>query len=84
MARRPTKEKNGYDDGRFEKTVDAHFHCSVCYNVLKEPVMRRNNEHIFCRGCITEHLTVNSYTCPECNAWRKSGRVRSVDLLSLW
>ena len=29
--------------------------------------MCRNNEHIFCRGCITEHLTVNSHTCPECN-----------------
>ena len=67
MAARPAEEKYGYDDSRFEKAVDAHFHCSICYNVLKEPRMCRNNEHIFCRGCITEHLTVNSHTCPECN-----------------
>ncbi len=67
MACRPTEDKYGYDDSRFEKAVDTHFHCSICYNVLKEPMMCRNNEHIFCRGCITEHLTVNSHTCPECN-----------------
>ncbi|CAB4026610.1 E3 ubiquitin- ligase NRDP1 [Paramuricea clavata] len=67
MACCPTEEKYGYEDSRFEKAVDAHFHCSICYNVLKEPMMCRNNEHIFCRGCITEHLTVNSHTCPECN-----------------
>ena len=67
MACCPTEEKYGYDESRFEKAVDAHFHCSICYNVLKEPMMCRNNEHIFCRGCITEHLTVNSHTCPECN-----------------
>ena len=67
MACCPTEEKYGYDDSRFEKAVDAHFHCSICYNVLKEPMMCRNNEHIFCRGCVTEHLTVNSHTCPECN-----------------
>ncbi len=59
MACCPTEEKYGYDDSRFEKAVDTHFHCSICYNVLKEPMMCRNNEHIFCRGCITEHLTVN-------------------------
>ena len=67
MACCQTEEKYGYEDSRFEQAVDAHFHCSICYNVLKEPMMCRNNEHIFCRGCITEHLTVNSHTCPECN-----------------
>ena len=59
--------KYGYDDSRFEKDVDEEFHCSVCYNVLKEPRMCRNNEHIFCLACISEHLKVNSETCPECN-----------------
>ena len=69
MASCPTeaKTKYGYDDGRFEKVVDDHFHCSICYNVLKEPMMCRNNEHLFCRDCITEHLNTNSHTCPECN-----------------
>ena len=67
MACCPTKAKYGYDDSRFEKPVDDHFHCSICYNVLKEPMMCRNNEHLFCRDCITKHLNTNSHTCPECN-----------------
>ena len=67
MACCPTEAKYGYDDSRFEKAVDDHFHCSICYNVLKEPMMCRNNEHLFCRGCITEHLNTNLHTCPECN-----------------
>ena len=67
MACCQKEEKYGYDDSRFEKDVDEEFHCSVCYNVLKEPRMCRNNEHIFCLDCIREHLKVNSETCPECN-----------------
>ena len=67
MARCPTEEKYGYEDCRFEKDVDENFHCSICYNVLKEPRTCRNNDHIFCLACITQHLKVNSQTCPECN-----------------
>ena len=67
MACCPAEAKYGYDDSRFEKAVDHHFHCSVCFNVLKDPMMCRNNEHLFCRDCITEHLSTNSHTCPECN-----------------
>ena len=67
MACCPTEAKYGYDDSRFEEAVDDHFHCSICSNVLKEPMMCRNNEHLFCRDCITEHLNTNSHTCPECN-----------------
>ena len=67
MACCSTEAKYGYDDSRFEKAVDDHFHCSICYNVLKEPMMCRNNEHLFCHDCITEHLNTNSHTCPECN-----------------
>ena len=82
MACCPTEEKYGYDDSRFEKAVDAHFHCSICYNVLKEPMMCRNNEHIFCHGCITEHLTVNSHTCPECNEDLTVETLRKARLVS--
>ena len=56
----------GYDDERFESIVDQHFHCLICYNVLKDPVMCGRNQHYFCRGCITEHLRRNSHTCPTC------------------
>ncbi len=56
----------GYDDERFESIVDQNFHCLICYNVLKDPVMCRRNQHYFCNGCITEHLRRNSHTCPTC------------------
>ena len=56
----------GYDDERFETIVNQNFHCLICYNVLKDPVMCRRNEHFFCRGCITEHLRRNSHRCPTC------------------
>ena len=67
MACCPKEKKYGYEDSRFEKDVDENFHCSICYNVLKEPRTCRNNEHIFCDACIREHLKVNAQTCPECN-----------------
>ena len=67
MACCPTQETYDYEDSRFKKDVDENFHCSICYNVLKEPRTRRNNDHIFCLACISQHLKVNSQTCPECN-----------------
>ena len=56
----------GYDDERFDGIIDRHFHCLICHNVLKDPVMCRRNQHYFCRACITEHLRRNSHTCPTC------------------
>ena len=83
MACCPTQEKKyGYDDSRFVRYVDEHFHCSICYNVLKEPRMCRNNEHVFCLDCITEHLKVNSQTCPECNDHLKVDTLRRPRLLT--
>ena len=66
MACCPTNEKYGYEDSRFEKDIDDHFHCSICFNVLKDPRTCKNNDHAFCLDCISEHLRVNSDTCPEC------------------
>ena len=56
----------GYDDERFDTEVNRNFHCLICFNVLKDPVMCRRNQHYFCRDCITEHLRRNSHTCPTC------------------
>ena len=58
-------QKYGYEDERFEHTVSPSFHCPICLNVLKEPKMCRNNEHVFCSVCINQHLA-NSSTCPQC------------------
>ena len=55
----------GYEDGRFQYPVGHTLHCGVCMNVLKDPVMCRQNEHLYCRACITPHL-MNSQTCPSC------------------
>ena len=66
MACSSRQEKYGYELSRFENDVDENFHCSICYNVLKDPRTCKNNDHIFCLDCITEHLRVNSQTCPEC------------------
>ena len=83
MACCPTRQKKyGYDDSRFEKDVDEHFHCSICYNVLKDPRMCRNNDHAFCLDCITEHLKVNSQTCPECNDHLSVDTLRRARLLN--
>ena len=55
----------GYDDERFLHPVGHTLHCGICTNVLKDPVMCGQNEHLFCRVCITMHLK-NSQTCPNC------------------
>ena len=82
MACCATEDKYGYEDSRFEKDVDQHFHCSICYNVLKEPRMCRNNEHVFCLACISEHLKVNSQTCPECSEHLSVDTLRRPRVLS--
>ena len=82
MACCPIQEKKyGYDDSRLERDVDEHFHCSICYNVLKDPRMCRN-DHAFCLDCITEHLKVNSQKCPECNEHLTVDTLRRPRLLN--
>ena len=65
MASKMASYVTGYDDERFEQVISQSFHCIICTNVLKDPVMCRHNEHLFCRACITRHL-MNSQTCPTC------------------
>ena len=39
--------------------------CKICFEVLDDPVQCQNNEHYFCRKCLTKHLE-NSEKCPLC------------------
>ena len=56
----------GYEDERFEHVVSQSFHCIICTNVFKDPVMCRPHDgHLFCRACITRHL-MNAQSCPTC------------------
>ena len=57
--------ETGFEDERFQHPVGHTLHCGICLNVLKDPVMCRQNEHMFCRGCVTPHL-MYSETCPSC------------------
>ncbi len=58
--------EDGYATERFDSPVSRRFQCGICFNVFKNPVMCRRNQHIFCRGCITTHLA-NYQKCPVCN-----------------
>ena len=57
--------QHGFEEERFEQTVSQNFQCIICTNVLRDPVMCRGNQHLFCRACITRHLG-NFQTCPTC------------------
>ncbi|CAB4022470.1 RING finger 151-like, partial [Paramuricea clavata] len=65
MASKLAVYNTGYEDERFQQIVSQSFHCIICTNVIRDPVMCRQNEHIFCRACITRHL-MNFQTCPTC------------------
>ena len=82
MASSSRHEIFGYEDSRFEQDVDENFHCSICYNVLREPRTCKNNEHTFCLACIAEHLRVNSQTCPECNEQLSADTLRRPRVLN--
>ena len=55
----------GYDKERFVTTINRHFLCLICFNVLKDPVLCPKNHHSFCHGCITKQFE-NSRRCPTC------------------
>ncbi|CAB4014975.1 E3 ubiquitin- ligase NRDP1 [Paramuricea clavata] len=65
MASKLAVYDTGYEDQRFEHIVSQSFHCIICTSVLKDAVMCSENEHLFCRACITRHL-MNFQTCPTC------------------
>ncbi|CAG2119053.1 unnamed protein product [Medioppia subpectinata] len=52
----------GYDCSRFTDEISEELLCSICSEVLEE-ALTTDCEHLFCRQCITEWLSVNR-TCP--------------------
>ena len=59
-----SKYERGYEDSRFDISVNQKFHCSICSLVLKDPVICRN-QHYYCSSCIKKHLENNAF-CPTC------------------
>lgn len=54
----------GYDPERFVGEVHESLFCGICLDVLQDPVMIKECEHIYCRECITTSLN-NRQGCPQ-------------------
>ncbi len=44
----------GYDTKRFIGKIADHFICSICLDVIENPVMTGICEHIFCKKYLNE------------------------------
>ncbi|CAH2275989.1 nuclear factor 7, brain-like [Pelobates cultripes] len=66
-----------------ETTLSEELTCSVCYELLTNPVMLACMHH-FCRECITCYWTVsnNEPTCPHCRMKIPDKSVKSNQLLN--
>lgn len=51
-----------------DETSIAHFICSICTELVENPVMLKTCEHLFCGECITEWRRVceTGSKCPDC------------------
>lgn len=54
----------GYDAEKFVGEVNESLFCGICLDVLRDPVMIKECEHIYCRECITTSLN-NRQGCPQ-------------------
>lgn len=56
----------GYDISRFvdcEKIIES-FKCGICLDVLKEPVVVKACEHMYCGECIKDWMRTDT-SCPQ-------------------
>ncbi|XP_037051211.1 E3 ubiquitin-protein ligase NRDP1-like [Bradysia coprophila] len=54
----------GFESAKFIGKIDEEFMCTICTQVLENPV-QSSCEHIFCHACINEWLA-KVKTCPVC------------------
>jgi hypothetical protein len=54
-----------YDEKLFTKPQSDHLKCSICFNIMKDPVQCTTQGHTFCRYCVSTHLDRDE-TCPTC------------------
>ena len=55
----------GIDVGLFVDAIPSDCVCTICSEVLEDPLETQNCQHAFCKSCITTWLTTHS-TCPLC------------------
>ena len=55
----------GFDIQRFvEENIDQEFICNICHDVLEDPLMVANCQHLFCSKCIRDCIKVHGI-CPQ-------------------
>lgn len=54
----------GFDTGRFPIPPASEFVCQICYDILCDPVIVPECEHVFCSDCLTDWLS-RSPTTPQ-------------------
>ena len=52
----------GFDEDRFTGEVDDDFRCSICRDIIEDPIASQC-EHVFCKVCIVEWLQ-RELSCP--------------------
>src|SRR6218665_1191134 len=53
----------GIDEDRFEDVVSKDFICSICLDVVENPLALSDCEHVFCRHCIELWMSKNQCFC---------------------
>eukprot|EP00299_Pterocystis_sp_00344_P010559 c4741_g1_i1.p1 GENE.c4741_g1_i1~~c4741_g1_i1.p1 ORF type:complete len:430 (-),score=73.03 c4741_g1_i1:29-1318(-) len=67
----------GISSDRFVEPVDEEFICSICRDVLDNPVTLRLCDHHFCRDCITQYVNTTKI-CPVCRGHLCISDIHSV------
>lgn len=79
----------GYERNRFGEGVSNEFICSICHEVLHDPVKLIGCDHIFCRTCIVpvaQSLDKNRRICPLDSIKIKKGEIEEPPrvFVALW
>ena len=57
-------------DNVIDKTGIVHIICSICTEVVEDPIILQTCEHMFCRVCIAKWISeteiIATTNCPEC------------------
>lgn len=69
----------GYDVNRFESRVSDEFICTICTDVLEDPLVTPSCEHVFCGECIKSWLTKGPLKAtPSCPNDRQPATVEAL------
>mmetsp|Transcript_15878 Transcript_15878/g.34644 ORF Transcript_15878/g.34644 Transcript_15878/m.34644 type:complete len:392 (+) Transcript_15878:99-1274(+) len=60
--------EGGYPSSLFSAPPPDDLKCSICMDVLRDPVQVCSEHHTYCRGCINRWKGGGRTTCPECRA----------------